>query len=250
MAVVPPLAGIGIVFWARGQEQAVPRKLAWSGLGTILMVFVLLVFFYRIRFFVYSAAIMGLIFAGFVGWVVHYSNRHLVPWKGALVRIPTILIAILGSTMLLAVPSGSKTLKADTAGCKPIDIAPSLNRLEEEAIVFSALMFDGPELLYRTKHAVIGTPNHRNDRGIVDTFRIMRSPADGAIPPAVVERGIDYMLICKTGDAARFLAAPIDAGSLYTHLVTGQPPAWLQPVPLPDPRAQHYALYKVNLLEE
>ncbi|WP_143300856.1 hypothetical protein [Candidatus Entotheonella palauensis] len=244
--LIPPLIGVGLVRWAMAREQAVPKKLGWAGLAAILVMFVLLVFFYKIRFWVYSTALTALLVAGFVGWVVDYSHQHMRHLTGALVRIPTILIAILGSLALLAAPSGSK-MSVDTAGCKTIDIAPSLNQFQEEAIVFSALLFDGPELLYRTPHAVLGTPYHRNKQGIIDTFRAMRSPASGAIPAMIVERGIDYILVCKTGDPSRFLAAPIDAGSLYTHLVTGQPPPWLQPVPLTEPRARNYALYKVNI---
>ena len=61
-------------------------------------------------------------------------------------------------------------------------------------------MFDhGPELLYRTRHAVIATPYHRNRDGIIDVHRIM-TEADQAISRGLIDRrGADLLLICPNG---------------------------------------------------
>src|SRR3546814_11260315 len=61
-----------------------------------------------------------------------------------------------------------------------------------------AFMDVGPELLYRTRHRVIGTPYHRNGDGIFDGYRILATTDFDAARAAVDERRIDLVLLSRS----------------------------------------------------
>ena len=101
----------------------------------------------------------------------------------------------------------------------------------------------GPELLYRTRHAVIGTPYHRNVDGVVDGYLIFNQPFDAPERALVDRRGIDLILQCRAHDG-RYV--PVDGdGSFYDHLLAGKYPQWLRPLRLPTELAADYRLYEV-----
>src|SRR3546814_13233325 len=70
-----------------------------------------------------------------------------------------------------------------------------------------AFMDVGPELLYRTRPRVIGTPYHRNGDGIFDGYRILASTDFESASAAVDERPPDPALPCRS-PAERALYAP------------------------------------------
>ena len=107
-----------------------------------------------------------------------------------------------------------------------------------------AYIFDGPELLYRTRHEVIGTPYHRNDRGILDTYDFF-SAADPATALAIAtRRQIDLVLICPTG-SERLFHAREGEDVLLDRLSREQAPPWLVPVELPQTVATAYRLFEM-----
>jgi len=57
----------------------------------------------------------------------------------------------------------------------------------------------GPELLYRTGHAVVASPYHRNTAGLLDTHRAFGSEDDRAAREVAARRGIDLVLLCRDG---------------------------------------------------
>ena len=85
----------------------------------------------------------------------------------------------------------------------------------------------GPEILYRTPHAVVGSPDHRNQDGIHDCVAFFRT-SDEAEARAIVEhRGVDLVIVCRPWlthegslNGERSMAARLDRGEL---------PAWLSP---------------------
>jgi hypothetical protein len=108
-----------------------------------------------------------------------------------------------------------------------------------------AFMDIGPELLYRTRHHVIGTPYHRNGNGIYDGWRMLAS-TDGAAARALAEqRGIDLVLLCRTPSERHFYTAADGEENLYSRLEEGNPPDWLTAVELPPAIADEARLYRV-----
>src|SRR3546814_15130036 len=92
----------------------------------------------------------------------------------------------------------------------------------------------GPELLYRTRHRVIGTPYHRNGDGIFDGYRILATTDFDAARAAVDERRIDLVLLCRS-PAERAFSPPAEGqGILYPLPQHAAPPPWIKGVPLPS----------------
>ena len=92
----------------------------------------------------------------------------------------------------------------------------------------------GPELLYRTKHAVVGTPYHRNRRGILDNYWIF-SASDSAESKRLLDaRGVELVLLCPSPRGTRTLYEPTSEGStFYSRLRNAQAPHWMRPIKLP-----------------
>lgn len=124
-----------------------------------------------------------------------------------------------------------------------IDQSPDLN--DRSRRILSFINF-GPELLYRTRHEVIATPNHRNARSIIDAIRAL-----GRLPPeqarAIIERrGIDLILICRGTEEATDYRRGNGGNTLFRALEQGRSPDWLAAVALPQPLAESFLLFKVR----
>jgi hypothetical protein len=135
-----------------------------------------------------------------------------------------------------------------TAKCNIRAIAAFLNRPrpfgDRPRIIATHIDF-GPELLYRTKHAVVGTPYHRNEQGILENYRIF-SAADGAESKRLLDaRGVELVLLCPNPSGARTLYEPAsEHGTLYSRLRNAQIPNWMRPVSLPAGIGE-FRLYEV-----
>jgi len=105
------------------------------------------------------------------------------------------------------------------------------------------LVFFGPEILYRSQHAVVGTPYQRNTAGILDTIDFFAA-VDPARSQAIArKRGIDLVMLCTSAKEGSWYKAP---GSTFNQLASDQPPGWLSPVVLPDDLAKTFRLFSVK----
>ena len=110
-----------------------------------------------------------------------------------------------------------------------------------------AYLFNGPELLYRTKHTVLGTPYHRNREGIIDGHTVLASKNDETIKEIVERRKIDLLLICPhSQEEHAYFVKEGEAGSLYQRLEEQHIPSWLYRLPLPEPLSENFALFRVQ----
>jgi hypothetical protein len=104
----------------------------------------------------------------------------------------------------------------------------------------------GPEILYRTGHAVLSIPNHRPQPGFIATWRIL-SAADPAAARAELERyRVDWILLCpNSAERETFAPGERTGWNLYRALVAGQLPAWVRALPLPAEVAGRVHLFAV-----
>jgi hypothetical protein len=144
-------------------------------------------------------------------------------------------------SLLAAVPAGGED-------CEIARIAAYLNRPQtfgERSRIIATHVDWGPELLYRTGHAVVAAPYHRNAPGILDIQR-MFSAVDPATSEAIVEaRGIELALLCPSPRERLFYAGEAEGATLYQRLLEGWTPSWLAPVALPDDLATSFRLFQV-----
>jgi hypothetical protein len=134
------------------------------------------------------------------------------------------------------------------AGCTVSEVADFLTedpRFGAAPQTVLAFMDIGPELLYRTRHHVIGTPYHRNGDGIFDGHRILATKDAVTARALVRQRGIDLVLLCRSPSERRFYARADGKENLYRRLDDGNPPDWLAPVELPSGLRTQARLYRV-----
>jgi hypothetical protein len=105
------------------------------------------------------------------------------------------------------------------------------------------LVFFGPEILYRSQHAVVGTPYQRNTAGILDTIDFFAA-VDPAISHAIArKRAIELVMLCTSARERNWYREP---GSTFNRLAGDQPPDWLLPLALPDDLAKTFRLFGVK----
>ncbi len=112
----------------------------------------------------------------------------------------------------------------------------------------AAMVDQGPAILAYSKHAMIGGPYHRNARGILDTYDLFTSkPEAGA--HILRERGIDYLMTCRSSPDYTFYLNEDKGNGLLKQLDKNHPPAWLAPIPKADEdqKVQIYRVLRENL---
>lgn len=146
------------------------------------------------------------------------------------------LVAIAAASWLLvtlAKPSAERTKEAmrpadacqSTAAIMPLaDLPPGL------AVADVNL---GPYLVALTQLDVLAAPYHRLDKSIIEADRILHGPAQDA-KDRLHSIGARYVITCKGLDSTSPQeTVPVDA--LRSVLQKGKPPAFLEPVVLPEP---------------
>ncbi|MBM3492277.1 MAG: hypothetical protein FJX68_17925 [Alphaproteobacteria bacterium] len=133
--------------------------------------------------------------------------------------------------------------------CRTDGIAPVLtdpNGLGDRPRNLMGFLFIGPELAYRTPHAVVSTPYHRNTDGILDGIRFLRATEDASAIAIARKRRLELVLICPKDEEHDMYLGRDGAPSLFDRLRDGRPPAWLQPIALPAAAAD-FRLFAVTL---
>ena len=101
-----------------------------------------------------------------------------------------------------------------------------------------------PDLAYRTPYRFVGGPYHRGIDDIADMFNAAIGTDDTQVREFVNRREADYILICiREVPKAIGESAP---GSLYHRLLRGEPPSWLQPVPMSAEAAREFRFFAVK----
>ena len=139
-----------------------------------------------------------------IGLVLAILFAKMESWNiaaRALCRIPLVLGLMIGPQLVGLTFATSQSNNTKVAGCDIKQLASYLNtNYADRAHTILASNFAGPELLYRTKHNVIGTPYHRNGPGILDSIDVLEW-RDGETSQAIIERRkIDLILICPLSE--------------------------------------------------
>ena len=126
-------------------------------------------------------------------------------------------------------PPGTDSVKVDhmTQCTDAADVA-ALNRLPQQTLLTPLDMAAG--ILFRTPHMVVATGHHRNAQAMSKTISaFLDTPAQSET--LVRSLGGSMIILCPNApDAANYALRP--GNTLIRALLTGQPPAWLQPVDL------------------
>lgn len=234
------------------EERGSPRFFAYLfiALGCLLLT---LVAVRHLRFSGYAELAFVFAFAvvldRFLRWTGRIGNdllRGLV--RGGFISVVLLGPVLVGGNLITKDAIAEDAVGEMPTGCKVREVATYLEsdpqwRAAPQTVL--AFMDIGPELLYRTRHHVIGTPYHRNGDGIFDGYRILATADVGEARAAVERRGIDLVLLCRSPSEKAFYTSPDGKENLYTLLDRGTPPAWLAAVQLPPALQSQARLYRV-----
>jgi len=109
----------------------------------------------------------------------------------------------------------------------------------------------GPELLYRTPHAVVSTPYHRNNEGILDEWTFFTALPENYHKSREMARGrgVTHVLVrpFDPEEEAYYHQEPGPPKQcLWDDLAAGSPPPWLVEIPLPKELQTDYRFYRVR----
>jgi hypothetical protein len=246
-AVVPSLVYGAITAW---RHRSDPRALPWMFL-TLLATAYFLLSLQHLRMAPFAELTSVPVLAAMIGGLASWSERRLARLPGLLVTCCGVFAlafgGVIAGTYLLSL-SASASAKAPEPACRIARIAPLLNdptAFGATPLVVAALLDRGPEILYRTRHSVVGTPYHRNAAGIWDSYRLLAAPAEEESHEIAVRRGIDLLLVCPSRVERTFYTRQTGRDNLYTRMSDGDVPPWLAPVAISPKNADGFRLYRV-----
>lgn len=149
-------------------------------------------------------------------------------WRVAIIALMSpFLLAQLGVAVTEALSDGtqisdSSWLCRDSADFKLLAaLPPGLVLSDVDA---------GPFIMARTHHSVVAAPYHRLGQQIAQTIRILDMPPEEARRD-LSELGITYVAVCRSSQPRHPWSRNAGrSNSLRYALLSGTPPAWLQPV--------------------
>jgi len=245
---------IGLPFAAQRWMTDVSHRWQWGILMVALVVFLPLAV-YQVRWSTYVEAVAVVPYAALLQHLLQLMSSRFAGATPArrigvsVLRAQTVVL-FAGVFLMLSLifrPPGSAAEVTDEV-CRITDVVPALMSGSSPPggeRILASLSF-GPELLYRTPHAVVATPYHRNAGGILDSIDFFGAVDESPALKIVRQRGITLVLVCAAKGQARLYSPAESAhtGFLHQRLVEGDPPVWLQPLPLP-PTAASFRLFRV-----
>lgn len=236
------------LFEVRGTEQF----FAYLFIGLCCLLFTLMAL-RHLRFTGYAEIGFVLAFAVVLDHVLRVTGsigNDLLrgAFRGAFIVAMLIAPILIGATLMTKDARAGEAKTAPAEGCDVRQVAGYLEndpRWAASPRTVLAFMDIGPELLYRTRHRVVGTPYHRNGNGIVDGHRLLAGSDLVAVRPLFEERRIDLVLICGSSSERTFYAPDDGEDNLYLRLARGVTPSWLAAVELPEALGDEVLLYRV-----
>ena len=120
------------------------------------------------------------------------------------------------------------------AGCPWRGAIEALNSTVPPRSIVMTQLWQGPEILWRTKLRVIAGP-YEIPGALKDTYAFLEG-SERTAHAIARRRGVDYVLVCKHQSGRK---------GFERALASGAAPGWLQPMPLPD-SAEAFRLYRVK----
>jgi asparagine N-glycosylation enzyme membrane subunit Stt3 len=222
----------------------------WILLAVIITTYFLLSL-KHFRFAPFAELASAAVLADMIARLVDWSERRLDMIRRVLVTGAACLAlmfgGLLGGSYLLTLAAEASDSVPEPE-CEISAIAPALNdpaKLGTGPLVVAALLDHGPEILYRSPHAVVSAPYHRNGAGIWDSHRLFASPDETETRAIVTRRGVDLLLVCPSGKEKRFFQYEAGSNNLYSRIVDGKTPPWLAPVDTGPEDTTGFRLFRV-----
>jgi len=143
--------------------------------------------------------------------------------------------------------------RPQTQACKWRDLAPVLTSeafgersgVGHWPLVILTHIHQGPEILYRTPHRVVGSPYHRNTDGILDTFAILTTTDSAQARSILARRNADFVILCVDSEEENYFLS-FKGDTLMYKIVTATQPNWLKKITLPDDLNKNFRVFRVD----
>lgn len=249
--IVGPTLWLAVWAWQRHQTRSEGTKFDETMLILVLAgILYLPLTLYQVRW----GAYLGVSVA--IAWAV--VLQRLLDWHGGpkvgpapgtpILRVPVFVLVVLahvivGGLLALLKPE-SATDKAQV--CKWRDLQPVL---VSEAFgggmprTILSHIHQGPEIMYRTPHRVIGSPYHRNTEGILDNYNALATTNLDESYEIFFQREIDFVVLCVDSPEERHFLK-IEGDTMIRKITEDEPPEWLQKMPLPNHLEEHFRVFE------
>ncbi len=242
----PALVCVPFLVLLLAREKDPARWDGWFTLAVCLAVFLPLALL-MMRFAPFAEVLLAVVLAELLGRLLSLSEgvgsapARIVLRSGLMLGL---LTGFIGLGALLSGPVQTAGLRASCGLQNAYALLGRPDGLGDRPRTVLAHFNHGPELLYRTPHAVVAAPYHRNTAGLVDSDAIFGAQDDALSRLLIQERGVDLVLFCPHGPALAQAAAR-GQSTFVGRLNQGQVPDWLQPVEVPPGFTGAFHLYEV-----
>lgn len=240
---------IAVVVWmvVSAKVPAIRVSRAWYGVG-LLTIAMTAVAIGSMRFAVYAEALASVPIA--VALAIGLRRGARSPGLKAMLARVAVMTASVSAFLVPAVAASAvagHTNRLTASQCPLAELASTLDAVDAGGtpVVLANVDF-GPEILYRTRAAVVAAPYHRNVRGILDTRDAFSADPRHALG-MLQTRGIDAIVVCPSRDLG--FVGPVGDESLLRRLIDGPLPEFVRRLHLPA-QAGDLALYQVMLPKE
>jgi len=238
---------LSYLFWSRKCRD----KKSWGYVVILLLVFIL-PSIYQIRWMSYSQFLVMLPMAKLMDRVLKRLEGHR-PGAVRVLKNVSVVVAFSGTFFVAGLAAewiaGNKDIRGQGKKVSLVKICRYLNKDEKwqgRNVRILADIDSGPEILYRTGCEVIGTPYHRNWRGILDTHNIMTAADDETAHKLIEQRGIELILLCLDLPEFGSYSKPAGESTFYQRLCRNECPNWIKAVELPDELSASFKLFEVT----
>lgn len=133
--------------------------------------------------------------------------------------------------------------EAPRVGCPWTAVAPTIRDLATERgrrLTILSYVHQGPEIVYRTGQAVVGSPYQRNHAGVLDTHAALRSTDLEAARRVIAKRRVDLVVLCREASETERYRDKGD--NLFHRAFEGGEPSWLRRLPLSGAAARSFVI--------
>ncbi len=183
-------------------------------------------------------------------WVIvaareRYLSRHSIGAAAALVAawlvFSGVVLAFAVTSVMSLLPGHAQsatTVRAGKNQCLVPAAFADLAPLPAERVMTPVDL--GAHLLLETPHAVVAAPYHRNEAGVIDTFRFFNEPI--AVARDIADaRGLGLVVVCEAMPEMHGLGGR--AGDSFINLMNEDAlPDWLEEVTLPESPLRVFAV--------
>ena len=228
-----------------------PARRPWVLMG-LLAVAHLAMALYQLRWVIFAVAALVPPYAALAAAALAWLSRRRLPEMALSVARPLALaVFCLWGVPLLALSGEAeeRTQEGGVVKCPSrsfialLGDPAGLGATPKRLLVFIEL---GAEVLYRTPHSVFSIPHHRFQSGFAMSYDVMTATDFSRAHTLLRESGVELIAICPGSAEETVYDTAGEGHSFYEALSTDEPPAFVEPLPLPEEVSKGFRLFAVN----